>query len=104
MIAARKAELELRLQDSMFPRTCLTLARIDIGLQEIAEWDDSARSVSRNSISLSTLLNTANNLIQWLAAADQAYNRDQTKIILIIDNLGIGLPKISTLYHDVMNL
>jgi hypothetical protein len=40
--------------------------------------------------------------MQWLGSADQAYRREQTQLMLIIENLGSGLPRMSTLYNDVI--
>ena len=52
LIAARKAELERHLrEDETFHPSYVTLTRIHIGLDELAEWDDSARAVSLEKFS-----------------------------------------------------
>lgn len=51
LVAARKAELERCLnEDETFHPSYVTLTRIHIGLDELAEWDNSARAVSINTL------------------------------------------------------
>ncbi|MCJ1437562.1 hypothetical protein MMC27_006949 [Xylographa pallens] len=82
LVVSRKGVLQRRLQESEFPITTVAAAQIEVPRDNLAEWDASARS--------------------WLRTADTAKRRQQTQLMLIIDNIQSVMPAKNGIYDSVM--
>jgi len=65
----RKKELSDALLDQQMDLRNVLAAQITIDRQQLAEWDNNARA--------------------WLRSADEAMNKEQTQLMLIVNNLNI---------------
>lgn len=83
IVEARKKEMALLSTDEPIKLAHMLAAQVVIERNQLAEWDNSARA--------------------WLRRADEAKNKEQTRLMLILNNLSIAVnAKINT-YASVIS-
>ncbi|KAL9074661.1 MAG: hypothetical protein Q9157_004290 [Trypethelium eluteriae] len=82
LVSVRKQVLTERLNNERFYFTTSMAAKTDMNRERLADWDASARS--------------------WLRIADRAMQKQQTQLMLIIENIGLSISSRPKVYDSVM--